>query len=148
MTCAKKALTVVVVTTLFGLWGCTQSAAPNSASNRLRELEARNARLEDDYKSVALARDQARQKANLLEEQRAQLAQQVEYLQGVAKECDEMRKETAKRTAQRDAMQTKLNECRTTLLNIAQQMEQSMQENNGPPLTAAPAANVEGGPKS
>jgi chromosome segregation ATPase len=148
MTCAKKALLVVALTTLLGLWGCTQSAPPNSASTRLRELEARNARLEDDYKAAVAARDQARKNVTVLEEQKAQLVQQVEHLQRVTKECEEVRKEVARRTAQRDAMQTKLEECRNTLLSMAQQMEQAVHDNGGPPVTAAPLAAEEGGPKS
>jgi outer membrane murein-binding lipoprotein Lpp len=148
MTCAKKALLVVALTTLLGLWGCAQNATPNSASIRLRELEARNARLEDDYKAALAARDQARKNVVTLEEQRNQLQQQVDNLQHVTRDCEEMKKEVARRTAQRDAMQNKLEEFRTNLLNMVQQMDQAVHDNGGPPVTAAPPAPVDGGPKS
>ena len=80
MTCTKKALVVMMLTTLLGLWGCTQSSSPSSGSARLRELEAKTARLEDDYKTAVSARDQARRKVSGLEEQRAQLVLEVEQL--------------------------------------------------------------------
>src|ERR1700720_3023362 len=105
MTCTKKALMVMMLTTLLGMWGCSQSGSPNSGGARLRELEAKSARLEDDYKTAVTARDQARKKANLLEEQRAQLLLQVEQLERVVKERDELRQLLNSRTAERDAMQ-------------------------------------------
>src|SRR5438105_4478984 len=120
MTCAKKALMVVTLTTLLGLWGCAQSGTPqNSGSARLRELEARNARLEDDCKAAEAARDQARKKVHSVEEQRAQLAQQVEQLQRVVKECDDYRQQAVTRTAERDAMQAQLVQFSRELLSLA-----------------------------
>ena len=37
MTCAKKALLVVMLTSMLGLWGCTQSSAPSSGSAASRQ---------------------------------------------------------------------------------------------------------------
>jgi hypothetical protein len=148
MTCGKKALMVVGLTTLLGLWGCTQSTPPNNGSARLRELEARNARLEDDCRSAVAARDQARKKLTTLEEQRAQLAQQVEQLQRVAKERDEFRQQAAVRTAERDAIQAQLVQFGKELQNLAQKVDQAVQANSSPPVAASPTASVEGGPKS
>jgi phosphoglycerate-specific signal transduction histidine kinase len=152
MTCAKKALLVVALTTLLGLWGCTQSSPPNAGSVRLRELEARNARLEDDYRAAVTARDQTRKKVNILEEQRAQLAQQVEQLQCVAKERDEFRKQAVARTAERDLAQAQLVQFGRELQTLVQKIEQATQSNGStPPVAsapAAPAATIEGGPNS
>jgi hypothetical protein len=148
MRCAKKALMVVALTTFLGLWGCTQSAPPNSASTRLRELEDRNAQLQDDYKAAVTARDQARKKVIFLEEQRTQLAQQVEQQQRIGKERDEFRQQAAVRTAERDAIQAQLVYFGRELQNLAQKIDQAAQGNGSPPLSSVPAANLEGGRKS
>src|SRR5437870_5726721 len=131
MSCAKKALMVIALTTLLGLWGCTQNTSPAASNARLRELEARAARLEDDYKTAIAARDQARRKANTLEEQRAQLAQQVEQLQRIAKERDEMKQQLAARTAERDALQSGLVQFSRELQNLAAKVDQVAQANGG-----------------
>jgi uncharacterized coiled-coil DUF342 family protein len=142
MTCAKKALMVVVLTSLLGLWGCTQNSSSGSASVRLRELEARTARLEDDYKTAITARDLARKKANSLEEQRVQLAQQVELLQRAAKERDELRTQMNVRTAERDNLQANLLQFSRDLQNLAVKIDQAAQSNgaNPAPVSAAPQA--------
>jgi outer membrane murein-binding lipoprotein Lpp len=153
MTCVKKGLMVVALTTLLGLWGCTQSAPPNNGSARLRELEARNARLEDDARAALAARDQARKKVTTLEEQRAQLALQVEQLQRVAKERDDYRQQAAVRLAERDAIQAQLVQFGRELQNLAQKVEQTAQANSNvsPPQAAPTSTTVETpdtGPKS
>jgi len=139
MSCVKKALMVVMVTTLLGLWGCTQNSSSASSSARLRELEARAARLEDDYKTAVAARDQARKKVNLLEEQRAQLAQQLEQLQRVARERDELRQQLTTRTVERDALQAGLLQFSRDLQNLATKVDQVAQ---GSGAAAPPASFV------
>ena len=125
MTCIKKALMVTIVTAMLGLWGCSQSGAPNSGSAGLRKLEARSARLEDDFKTVAAARDQARKKIAVLEEQRAQLTQQVELLERTTKERDELRQLLAYRTAERDNAQNHLVQFTRDLQSLVNKVEQA-----------------------
>src|SRR5262245_41465716 len=91
MTGSKKALTVMLLPTMLGLWGCSQGTAPNPGTGRLRELEAKTARLEDDVKAALAARDQARRKVTVLEEQQTHLSQQLEQLERTAKERDELK---------------------------------------------------------
>jgi outer membrane murein-binding lipoprotein Lpp len=145
MTCAKKALMVLTVTTLAGLWGCTQSNPPNSASARLRELEAKTARLEDDVKTALAARDQARKKAALLEEQRTQLAQQVDQLDHITREREELKQQVTARTAERDAVQTQLLQFGRDLQTLATKIEQTASANFAtppPPVSAPPPSTV------
>jgi hypothetical protein len=137
MTSNKKALIVMMVSTLLGLWGCSQSS-PNSGSGRLRELEAKSARLEDDYRTAVAARDQARKKVNILEEQRAQLLLQVEQLERVVKERDELRQLLSTRTAERDAMQTHLFQFSRDLQGLATKIDQAGRAPVSPPVVTAP----------
>jgi hypothetical protein len=141
MTCAKKALSVLMLTTLLGLWGCTQGTPSATANARLRELEARSSRLEDDYKTAIAARDQARKKVTLLEEQRAQLVQQVELMQRIAKERDDLQTQVSARTAERDNLQASLAQFGHDLQNLATKVDQVARAGGSlPPVTAAPSA--------
>jgi len=138
MTCTKKALMVMMLTALLGLWGCSQNGAPNSGSARLRELEAKTARLEDDYRTAVTARDQARKKVTILEEQRAQLLLQVEQLERIAKERDELKQLITHRTAERDAMQGHLLQFSRDLQNLAAKIDQAGRTPVSPPAITAP----------
>ncbi len=135
MTCIKKALMVTMLTTMLGLWGCSQSGTPNSGSARLRELEAKSARLEDDYKTVVTARDQGRKKIASLEEQRAQLLQQVEVLERITKERDELKQLLANRTAERDTAQNHLTQFTRDLQGLVNKVEQAARAPASPPAT-------------
>jgi outer membrane murein-binding lipoprotein Lpp len=139
MTCTKKALIVLVLTTLTGLWGCSQNGTHNSGSARLRELEAKTARLEDDYRTAVTARDQARKKVNLLEEQRAQLVLQVETLERVVKERDELKLVLANRTAERDGLQSNLLQFSRDLQNLAAKIDQAARTPASAPSVTAEA---------
>ena len=62
MTRANKALAILMVAA-FGLWGCAQGPAHGpAAAEKIKALEGKCSKLEDDYKSVAAARDQLRKK--------------------------------------------------------------------------------------
>jgi outer membrane murein-binding lipoprotein Lpp len=138
MTCNKKALMVVMLTTLLGLWGCAQNGAPNPGSARLRELEAKTARLEDDCKTALAARDQARKKVNLLDEQRAQLVLHVEQLERVVAERDELKHVLANLTAERDGLQSNLLQFSRDLQNLAAKIDQAGRSPVNPPAVTAP----------
>jgi septal ring factor EnvC (AmiA/AmiB activator) len=90
MTRANKALVVMVIGVL-GLWGCAQGPATSSATlERIKALEGKCTKLEDDYRAVASARDQLRKKLSTTEEDRARVQQER---QGVAKERDELKQQ-------------------------------------------------------
>ena len=92
MTRANKALVVMVIGVL-GLWGCAQGPTSGSSASleRIRALESKCTKLEDDYRAVASARDQLRKKITAAEEERARLQQELTIRQGVMKERDELK---------------------------------------------------------
>src|SRR5260370_13366893 len=109
-------LTVLVVAPL-GVWGCSQGNT-GSQAERIRALEAKCAKLEDDYRAAATVRDQAKKKtANLEEEvaklrddfeaQKKQLQTERDTAKQVAKERHELRQVVEARTTERDALQTR-----------------------------------------
>ena len=57
MTRARKALALVVMATL-GLWGCAQDQNPSTRTAKIKALESKYTKLEDDFRSVVAARDQ------------------------------------------------------------------------------------------
>jgi chromosome segregation ATPase len=121
---------------MVGLWGCSQHSAPLSASARLRELEAKNARLEDDYKLVAAARDQARTK---VEEQRAQLLSQMEAIEKITHERDDLKQNVVMRTAERDNVTSQLTQFGRDLQSLATKIELAVQTNGLSPSVSGPA---------
>jgi septal ring factor EnvC (AmiA/AmiB activator) len=77
MTRAGKVWTLMVVVAL-GIWGCSKnpSGSPASQTERIKTLEGKCAKLEEDYRAAAATRDQVRKHAALLEEERSQLEEQ------------------------------------------------------------------------
>jgi chromosome segregation ATPase len=106
----KNASTVFLVAMMFstlGLWGCSHQK--NGAYNaKLRDLESRYAKLEEDYKSVVQTGDQLRKKVSQLETQRTDLSRKVEALQAAVAERDELRTQVAARTTERDNLHNQI----------------------------------------
>jgi uncharacterized coiled-coil DUF342 family protein len=120
----NKFLLLLVIGCL-GLWGCSQGPANGSASERMRALEVKLARLEDDFKASISAREQLRKKLNAAELERVQLAQKVEQLQVVVKERDELRRQVVSRTSERDSAQAQLDHLRKGIKTLLGQVEVS-----------------------
>jgi SMC interacting uncharacterized protein involved in chromosome segregation len=142
MTRASKTLTVVVVAAL-GVWGCSQGSGGDNAAH-IEQLEKDCARLKDDYRAVANARDRLRQQVVDLENERAQLQKDLEGHQTLAKEHQAMTKErddllqqVSARTTERDAVQGQMEQVRKGLRNLLGQTEAAI----GTPA-AAPAVSV------
>jgi chromosome segregation ATPase len=115
---ASTALLVVMVVSSLGLWGCTNQK--NGATNiKIRELENRHAKLEEDYRVIVAANETNRRKLIQLEAQRTELTQKIEELQLVVKERDELKTQLAVRTEERDSVQGQLMQFSKDLQNLA-----------------------------
>jgi TolA-binding protein len=108
MTRYHKAFGVCLVAAL-GIWGCTRapSSQTNANADKIKALEAKTARLEDDLKSALAANEQLRKKIGDFQETQAQLQQEIDRLQLVVKERDELKAQLKTRTAERDSTQAK-----------------------------------------
>ncbi len=137
----KNASTVFLVVMMFcslGLWGCTNQK--NSAYHaRIRELENRYLKLEDDYKAMVQIGDQLRKKLTQLETQRTELTQQVEDLKVIARERDELKIQLSSRTSERDTLHGQLNQLRKGLQDMLGRVESALAESDGS-VTAQPAS--------
>ena len=105
-------------------------------SERIHALEGKCAKLEDDYKAVAGARDQARRKAASLEEDNARLHKELEQLRVVVRERDTLKKDLEARTGERDSVQARCDRLKKGLQSLLGQ-DDAAAPTPGAPVTAA-----------
>jgi predicted RNase H-like nuclease (RuvC/YqgF family) len=142
MTRGGKALSVMLVV-LLGLWGCARGPVGHSAqAERIRSLETKCAKLEDDYRSVAAARDQARKQIAALEAERAQLKQDLADKQAIVKERDALRQQIATRTNERDNLKLRCDRLKKGLQELLGQDDAML------PAAPAPTAASNDAPRT
>src|SRR5258708_17476289 len=61
MTQLQKVLIVMLVV-LVGIWGCAQGPGGSASAEKIKSLEAKVGRLDEDFRAAAATRDQYRQK--------------------------------------------------------------------------------------
>jgi hypothetical protein len=120
MTMRGSNVLIVVLVAALGLWGCARGPAGHSAAQaeRVRALEGKCAKLEEDYKAVAGARDQARRRVAGLEEEQARVQKELDTLQAAAKERDQLRQQVENRTTERDALQIRCDRLKKGLQSL------------------------------
>jgi chromosome segregation ATPase len=144
MTRARKALVITMVAAL-GVWGCAKApSGGNAGAEKLKTLEAKNAKLEEDCHAALAARDQLRKRVDALEQQRTQSERQLDQLQVVAKERDGLRQQVESRTGERDALQAQFDQFRKGIRNLLGQADASAQSLSPQPVTSADAAATAG----
>ncbi len=129
MTQVQRALIVLLVATL-GIWGCAQG--PGASAEKVKALEGKVARLEEDFRAAAAARDQFRKKLNENEQATAQLRQEFDVLQ---KDRDQLRAQLKTRTAERDSVAGQFDVFRKSLKDLIGQTEAAMSKPSAPPIT-------------
>jgi uncharacterized coiled-coil DUF342 family protein len=125
----------MVVTTM-GLWGCAQEQNRGSGSARMKSLESKLAKLEDDFRAVVAAREQIRKKLTAADQERARLNDELEQLQNAAHERDELRQQVNTRTTERDALQTQFDQFRKSIRTLLGKAESACNALPGRPVTA------------
>ena len=128
----QKALLFLLVVML-GIWGCAQGSGVSSA-DRIRALETKVTRLEEDFRAAATARDQFRKKLGETEQIAAQLKEEVDALRPVVKERDEIRMQLKARTQERDAVMIQFDGFRKSLRDLLGQMDAAA-KSTSPPVT-------------
>ena len=138
----KNASTVFLAAMMFsslGLWGCTHQQ--NGAYHtKIRELETRYTKLEEDYKAVVHTGDQLRKKVNQLETQRGELSRQVAALEGIAKERDQLQIQLASRTTERDNLHNQMAQFRKDVGDLLGRMDTAL--GTAPTVDAVPASRA------
>lgn len=126
---AYRAIVVLSVLTV-GLWGCSQGPSQRAAlADRIKALEAKSARLDDDFKAMTASRDAARQNLTKAEEQ-------IVKLKAVTKERDELRVQLLARTTERDQIAGQFDIFRKSLRDMLGQADASvLRFPDGEPVT-------------
>jgi hypothetical protein len=141
MTRANKGLIVVMVAAL-GLWGCAKGSGGHSTAQaeRIRALEGKCARFEEDYRAVAAARDQARKRLAGLEEERARMRKELDLQRKVVAERDLLAQQVRVRVSERDALQLRCDRLKKGLQNLLGQDDALLPAANPPAVSTAAAA--------
>jgi predicted RNase H-like nuclease (RuvC/YqgF family) len=106
---SSRGLLVVLVVTTLGLWGCSQNRGGTGAT-KVRDLEARNTKLEEDYQRAAAEAVDVRKKLTTVEAQSARWARQVTELQKVVQERDRLRRQLTTSQTERNALQAQMQQ--------------------------------------
>jgi hypothetical protein len=135
MKCASKAMLVIMVMSPLALWGCAQNK--NCANyTKIRDLETRNAKLQDDYRAILASREITKKRLAQADTQRAALAEQVKQLEQITRERDELARQLAARTGERDNLHGQMTHFSKELQLLAGRIEAAAANPFSPSLTA------------
>ena len=104
----------VGVVLIIGIWGCSES--PSRSAEKIKTLEAKVNRLEEDFRSASATRDQFRKKLAEMEQEQAQLKQ----------ERDELQLTLKMRTTERDSITVQFDQFRTNLKELIGKTEAAL----------------------
>ena len=135
----------VLLVTLFGLWGCSRAPSADTGGSaataeKLRAVETKLARLEDDFRAASAARDQLSKKLIAAEEARTALVLQVDRLGKDLKAKDE---QIGQRTAERDQAAGQFRALKDELRELMAKAENGMRPVEGSTgVPVIPTSNV------
>ena len=132
----------VLLVAVFGLWGCSRAPSADSGSataEKLKAVETKLARLEDDFRAAASARDQLNKKLIAAEEARTALLTQVDRLGKDLKAKDE---QVATRTAERDQAAGQFKSLKDELRELLTKAENGMKSEGSPTVPVIPTSNL------
>ncbi len=127
-----------------GLWGCSHQQT-GAISAKIRDLETRYAKLEEDYRVLQATNEQNRKRLTQSESQRVALGQEkadlTKQLEAATDQSNDLRKQVSQRANERDTAQATLMQFSTELQALAGRVESAL---NGAPnnsnLTILPAS--------
>jgi len=138
MSRSHRALGVLVVA-LFGLWGCSRAPSADSGSEKLKAVEAKLTRLEDDFRAASSARDQLGKKLLAAEEARTALLKQVEALTRDGRAKDEL---IQARTGERDQVTGQLKSLKDGLKELLARAEGDPKPDGSPAAPIIPVSET------
>lgn len=139
MSRSHQAIAVLLVA-LFGLWGCSKAPTDVGVSaEKIKAVETKLAKLEDDFRAASSARDQLKKKLTAAEEAQAELLAYKERLVKDIKIKDEL---IEKRTAERDLTTSQYDGFRKNLKDLINKAEESIAKADGHSTSAIPTSLV------
>src|SRR5947208_687033 len=130
---SNKSFVVLLVGAL-GVWGCAKSGAGDAAHDgaRVRVLEAKITKLEEDVKLMQTARDHLRLKLDTTEKERTQ-ANRLAY--SLTNERNDLKAQLTARTSERDLAQGQFETFRKEIRNLLGQADAAASPSPGNPVT-------------
>jgi archaellum component FlaC len=129
---------VVLLLCAMGLWGCNQQKGGGAINSKIRELETRYAKLEEDFRTLQATNEQNRKRMNQAESQRdaleAEKTELTKQFEDAAKERDVLRGQVAQRTQERDSVQANLMQFSKDLQALAGRLETAANGSGSPTL--------------
>lgn len=135
----KHAGTAFLVVTLFstlGFWGIAQQKNGTYAS-RLRDLEARYAKIEEEQHTFAQQREKSQRRIAALEGEKAELTQAIDELKAAAVERDDLRIQLTARTKERDGVAQDLKAFSRELQSLLGRVDAAVANSSRPATTEA-----------
>ncbi|MCE9532593.1 MAG: hypothetical protein K8T89_15960 [Planctomycetes bacterium] len=141
MTRYHKALGIFLVS-IFGLWGCARGPVTTSASStanneKVKTLETRTAKLEEDLKYALATKETLRKKFDESEQTAALLQLEVDRLRSVEQERDTLQAQLRIRTTERDQMTVQYESFRKNIRELLGQAETTLQQGKQPAIGVA-----------
>jgi predicted RNase H-like nuclease (RuvC/YqgF family) len=119
-------LLLVVVITTIGVWGCSQSGTDaRSAAAKIRHLEYRNTKLEEDYRASVAEVAALKKKLTAALKQVEDVSKHNEELQTTAREREELQQKLNLSVGERDALRIQLTTFSKELQALAGRVEQA-----------------------
>jgi hypothetical protein len=130
----------VLVIAVFGVWGCSRAPSTDSGSaataEKLKAVETKLARLEDDFRATASARDQLSKRLIAAEEARTALQLEMN------KELKAKDEALQARTAERDQASNQLKSMKDGLRDLLTKMEDGPKPDGSPTVPIIPTSNA------
>jgi chromosome segregation ATPase len=116
---------LVFVISAVGLWGCAQ-AGPDArtAAAKIRQLETRNTKLEEDYRSSVADVNLLRKKLAEAEKQFEDVSKQNQDLQNNIKDREELQQKLTTSVGERDALRVQINSFSKELQSLSTRVQQ------------------------
>ncbi len=131
MSSAKKAVLVLMLAATLGIWGCQESQVSSRVAAHVRQLEGRNAKLEEDYKTTVNECAQLRKKLTAVAERCLQLQKQQQELEEITKQRDELQQRVTVVEGERANLQGQLVRFSRELQALVGRVEQVTSNRGG-----------------
>jgi septal ring factor EnvC (AmiA/AmiB activator) len=134
----------ILLVAVFGLWGCTRAPSTdssNATAEKLKVVETKLARLEEDFRAAASARDQLSKRLTATEEERTALQGQVATLTKDNKAKDE---QLSTRTQERDQVAQQHKVLKDGLKDLLAKMEPETKPEGSTAVPVIPTSNLKG----
>jgi septal ring factor EnvC (AmiA/AmiB activator) len=134
---------VVLLVAVLGMWGCSQSSSTpgTSAGDRVRNLEQKCAKLEDDCRNLLVIRDQMKKNLASIESDNARLARELEQKKVIQQERDSFRQLAEARSTERDVLQSRCEKLKKGLQTLIGQDDSIAPASPTNPVSSNPMTN-------